>query len=178
MRTNCLAFGWFICPQNGIAAPKSYEYPVPIYYRRGGRGPIHLDVFCRQLVGGEKRELREQVASKITITGEHRNQDQLCLIEIVNTIIMNDVVQNYLQISRSLSVLRWYISGLSELPLGNPLILLLAGAFPAVLCFLHFSWRFRFFFSFLLPFRVRACTSSTAPRASPAPSRVPAGTGG
>ena len=35
-----------------------------------------------------------------------------------------------------------------------------------------------FFFLFLLSFRVRACTRSTAPRASPAPSRVSAGAGG
>ena len=31
---------------------------------------------------------------------------------------------------------------------------------------------------FLLSFRVRACTRSTAPRVSPAPSRVPAGAAG
>ena len=47
--------------------------------------------------------------------------------------------------------------------------------FPAVLYFLHFSWHFRFFFPFFLcSFRVRTCSRSTAPRASPAPSRVSA----
>ena len=39
--------------------------------------------------------------------------------------------------------------------------------FPAALCFLHFSGHFWVFFSFFLVlFRVRACTQSTAPRAS------------
>ena len=38
----------------------------------------------------------------------------------------------------SLSVLGWYIPGLSELPLGNRLALLLGGPSKRALCFLHF----------------------------------------
>ena len=60
-----------------------------------------------------------------------------------------------------LSVLGWYIPGISELPLAHRLLLLLAG---------------EIFFSFL--FCVRACNQSTAPRASAAPSRVSASAGG
>ena len=42
-------------------------------------------------------------------------------------------------------MLGWYIPGLSELPLGNRLLLL---PFSAILCFLHFSWHFQSFFPF------------------------------
>ena len=57
-------------------------------------------------------------------------------------------IKNYLQISHALSVLDWYIPGLSELPLGNRLPLFFCRAFPGVLCLLHFYCHFRFFFPF------------------------------
>ena len=83
--------------------------------------------------------------------------------------------------SHFLSVLGLHIPDLSELPLGNRLLLLLAGSFQrfsvvslSLGTFIHF-----FFFLFsLLSVRVRACTPSTAPRASAAPLRVSAAGGG
>ena len=69
--------------------------------------------------------------------------------------------------------------GLSKLPLGQRLLRLLAGPFPRFLV-LSVSFGpcrllFPFFFSCLVCVRV---LGSTAPRASPAPSRVSAGAGG
>ena len=86
--------------------------------------------------------------------------------------------QNYLQIYYSLSVLGWYIPGLSELPLRHHRFLrLLAGPFQRFFFFCISLGTFRCCSFFLLPFRVRAHTRSTAPRASPASSWVSAGGG-
>ena len=87
-------------------------------------------------------------------------------------------LQNCSQISHSLSVLGWYIPGLSGLPLGQRLLRLLAGPFQRFFPFsISFALSVMFLF-FLLSLRVRACTQSTAPRAIPAPSCVSAGGGG
>ena len=69
-------------------------------------------------------------------------------------------------------MLGWCIPGLSELPLPNRLLSLLAGPFQQ---FFVFSVISSFF---LLSFRVRAGSPSTASREDPAPSRGPAGAGG
>ena len=58
------------------------------------------------------------------------------------------------------SVLGWYIPSLSELPLGNRLLLLLAGPFQRFFCFLHFSWHFQYFFSFFSSLVSCACVYS------------------
>ena len=78
-------------------------------------------------------------------------------------------------------MLGWYILDLSELPLGNRLLLILAGPFQRFFVFSISLGTFILsvlFSFFLLSFRVRACTPSTAPRASAAPSRVSADGGG
>ena len=60
----------------------------------------------------------------------------------------------YRCITHSLSVLGWYIPGLSELPrTWESLHFITCRTFPADLCVLHFSWRSRFFFPFFLIFR-------------------------
>ena len=68
-----------------------------------------------------------------------------------------------------LSVLGWYIPGLSELPLGDRLLSLLGGPFQRVFVFSISPGTFipfSLFPFFLVSFRVRACTPKTAPRAT------------
>ena len=79
-----------------------------------------------------------------------------CLLLLANIDLLIDIFL--------LGVLSCPLPGISELPLRHRLLLLLAGEI--------------IFSSFLLSFCVRARTQSTAPRASPSPSRVSAGTGG